>query len=73
MKGEDKMAFTYGEYNDGQNHILIENNSEENTENLYLFADNQNGVATDKGNYRLYNMSINQSTVQFKNKENVEF
>lgn len=55
------MAFAYGEYNDGQDHILIENNSEENTENLYLFADNQNGIATDKGNYRLYNMKINEN------------
>ena len=40
-------------YNQGSGEFVYHNEN-----NLYLFADNQSGTATNLGNYRLYNMAI---------------
>lgn len=50
------MAFSYGDYNDELDHTLKA--EEENTDSLFLFANNNAGTAENLGNYRLYDMKI---------------
>ena len=51
------MAFSYGDYNDGLDHTL-KAEEEENTDSLFLFANNNAGTAENLGFYRLYDMKI---------------
>lgn len=50
------MTFSYGDYNDELDHTLKA--EEENTNSLFLFANNNTGTAENLGNYRLYDMKI---------------
>ena len=50
------MAFSYGDYNDELDHTLKAEG--ENTDSLFLFANNNTGTAENLGNYRLYDMKI---------------
>lgn len=55
------MSFTYGNYTDDTDHTILSTETEVDS-NIYLFSNNNKGVAENNGSFRLYNMSIQGDT-----------